>query len=102
MANRRLIPYYSCGSSLIRDSQRFLSKSNAAWFGLRADYSYKASGAVTQTDSETHREGCGAGQAECQLCSCRGLFCSVRPLTLPQLIGVASLAWAAAPPISSN
>lgn len=52
---QQLIPYYSYGSSPIRDSQRFLSKSNTAWFGCGADYSYKAAGAVTQTDSETRK-----------------------------------------------
>lgn len=62
MANRRLIPYYSCGSSLIRDSQRFLSKSSAARFGSGADYSYKAAGAVTQTDSETRGEAAASGR----------------------------------------
>lgn len=47
---------YSWGSSLIRDSQRCLSTSSAAWFGSGADYYYKSAGAVRQTDRETHRE----------------------------------------------
>lgn len=92
---------YSWGSSLIRDSQRCLSTSSAAWFGSGADYCYKSAGAVRQTDRETHREAAALAR-QCQLCSCKGLFCSAKPPTLPQLIGVASLAWAVAPPICSN
>lgn len=62
VANRQLIPYYSCGSSLIRDSQRFRSTSSAAWFGSGADYSYKIAGAVRQTDSETRTEAAALGR----------------------------------------
>lgn len=77
------------------------SSSGAAWFGSGADYSYKSAGAVRQTDRQ--RDTVALGRQECQLRSCSGLFCSARSLTLfPQLIGVASLAWAAAPPICSN
>lgn len=59
---QQLMPYYSYGSSPIRDSQRFLSKSSTAWFGCGADYSYKAAGAVTQTDSETRKEAAAPGR----------------------------------------
>lgn len=76
------MPYYSCGRALIRDSQRFLLPSGAAWFGSRADTSYKAAGAARQTDSETHRDAAVLGR-QCQLSPCRGLFCSARPMTLP-------------------
>lgn len=63
MANGRLIPHYSCGSSLIRDSQRFLSTSSTARFDSGPDYTYKTAGAARQTDSETRGEARGSGQA---------------------------------------
>lgn len=97
------------GCSLIKDSQGFLSTSRAAWFGSRADYSYKAAGAVRQTDMQV-RLRCWPGNVSSV--HAKKLLCSTRPpdththtqthIYTPQLIGVASLAWAAAPPISSN
>lgn len=61
-------------------------------------------GAVRQTDRRTDRHvgRLRRRRGKAALFVQRIVFCSARPQTLPQLIGVASLAWAADSPICSN